>query len=120
MIRNLIDSDYKPHLHFEQRSHWLVDAAFGTFVSGWLSSSVSLSDDIDDVSDRSNFETSASFTLKPTIKLNSWCNRMRITMKAEKSCNNSIAQIDIYLDINHLKWFDDVFDVHWYRLMMNA
>lgn len=56
---------YKPHLHLEQRSQWLVDAAFDTFVSGWLSSSVSLSDDMDDVSDIFDFETSASLTLKP-------------------------------------------------------
>lgn len=63
---------YKPHLHFEQRSQWLDDATFGTFISGFesLSSSSSSSsedDDIDDKSDGSAFDASVSFKLKPLI-----------------------------------------------------
>lgn len=58
-----LEKGYKPHLHLEQRTQRLDDEALFTFVSR-VSSSSSLSDDIDDRSDASLL-SSIPFMLKP-------------------------------------------------------
>lgn len=125
---------YEPHLHFEHRSQWLDDASFGTFVSGFesvsSSSSSSEDEDIDDKSDGSALDGSVSLKLKPTSndtgKRCQQQQQIKIDAHTEprSNCAYFVVQwyywISIYLDTNHWKWFDGVFDVHLCRLMMNV